>query len=67
MEVSDAVDQQLPSAVVASIVISFYNLVVGDPTALTLLTDFVLYVVAIFVGLVSVDILWNTLFSENDA
>jgi hypothetical protein len=59
MTVRDLLASHLPMAVVAGVVLAAVDLAGGasDPTAL--LAEFLLHVVAVFVGFVAVDALWT--------
>jgi hypothetical protein len=67
MNVYDVVSTQFPRAVVAAVVIALLNLYTGEITALQpFLSDFILSVVALFIGFVVVDVVWNKTFNETE-
>lgn len=61
MELVNTVSTHLPKAVVAAFVIALFDIYTEDVTTLLpLIADFIVYVVAIVVGFIVIDALWNT-------
>lgn len=66
MEIRELVSTHLPMAVVASIVITLFNIYTGEITTLTpLVSDFLLHTFAIFVSFVVFDAVWYRLFDKS--
>jgi len=66
MGIRDLVSTHLPMAVVASVVIALFNIYTGEITTMThLVIDFLLHILAIFVGFVVFDTIWHKLFTES--
>jgi len=67
MEIRDLVSTHLPMAVVASVVIALFNIYTGEITTIAhLVIDFLLHILAIFVGFVVFDAIWHKLFTESN-
>lgn len=63
MDVRNTVSRHLPTAILATVAILLVNLYFGTLTPMwSLVTEFVLHVVAIFVGFVVVDAAWDRAF-----
>jgi hypothetical protein len=65
MEPGDLVSTHLPMAVVASIIIVIINVYSGETTTpIVIASEFLLHLLAIFVGFALVDGAWEAIFNE---
>jgi hypothetical protein len=65
MEFRELVSDHLPNAVVAAIIFTLYNTYTGDiADPVTIMMEFISYVIAIFIGLVVITPILNDVFGS---
>jgi hypothetical protein len=65
VQVRDVVSTHLPDAVIAAVIFTLFNIYTDEVAGpFTIILDFLLHVLAIFLGFVVITAIWNSVFGS---